>query len=30
VLGLIPNPRGDDPVDVVVMDDFIYAAPQAQ
>ena len=29
VLGLIPNPRGDDPVDVVVMDDFIYAAPQA-
>jgi len=29
VIGLIPNPRGDDPVDVVVMDDFIYAAPQA-
>jgi hypothetical protein len=29
VLGLIPNPRGDDPVDVVVMDDFIYATPQA-
>jgi hypothetical protein len=28
-VGLIPNPRGDDPVDVVVMDDFIYAAPQA-
>jgi hypothetical protein len=30
VLGLLPNPRGDDPVDVVVMDDFIYATPQAQ
>ncbi len=30
VLGLIPNPRGDDPVDVVVMDDFIYATPVAQ
>jgi len=29
VLGLIPNPRGDDPVDVVAMDDFIYATPQA-
>jgi hypothetical protein len=29
VLGLLPNPRGDDPVDVVAMDDFIYAAPQA-
>jgi len=28
-VGLIPNPRGDDPVDVVAMDDFIYAAPQA-
>ena len=28
-VGLIPNPRGDDPVDVVVMDDFIYATPQA-
>ena len=27
-VGLIPNPRGDDPVDVVVMDDFIYAEPQ--
>ena len=28
-VGLVPNPRGDDPVDVVVMDDFIYAEPQA-
>jgi hypothetical protein len=28
-VGLVPNPRGDDPVDVVVMDDFIYATPQA-
>ncbi|HET7779945.1 MAG TPA: hypothetical protein VFL07_15460 [Rudaea sp.] len=28
-VGLLPNPRGDDPVDVVVMDDFIYAEPQA-
>ncbi len=28
-VGLIPNPRGDDPVDVVVMDDFIYAEPQS-
>lgn len=28
-VGLIPNPRGDDPADVVVMDDFIYAEPQA-
>ena len=29
-VGLIPNPRGDDPVDVVAMDDFIYATPVAQ
>jgi hypothetical protein len=28
-VGLIPNPRGDDPADAVVMDDFIYAEPQA-
>jgi hypothetical protein len=27
-VGLVPNPRGDDPADVVVMDDFIYAEPQ--
>ena len=27
-VGLVPNPRGDDPADVVVMDDFLYAEPQ--